>query len=266
MLTSSLTIPPAGSAGNPPQQHRRTEGTNGKALAELMHASRVMGLTALTACIVHELTQPLSGILVNAHTCAQLLAADPPDLDGARETADLTVRDSTRASEVIRSLRGLFNQEHATLANVDLNAATREVVALLRAELKRDRVILRPELADDLPPVTGDVVQLQQVILNLVQNARDAMSDVEGRPRVLVIRTERADSDRVRLSVRDTGVGLAGQQLDTLFEPFNTTKCRGMGIGLAISRAIVERHHGQLLAERNDGPGTTFSVSVPRSA
>ncbi len=150
---------------------------------------------------------------------------------------------------------------------MDLNEATREVIALSWSELQRSRVILRAELGDDLPPVTGDRVQLQQVILNLLLNASDAMSDVDDRPRQLVIRTERdEEGDRVSLTVRDAGVGFEPQDADKLFEPFYTTKRGGMGIGLSVSRSIIESHHGYLWAAPNDGPGATFSFSIPRRA
>jgi signal transduction histidine kinase len=137
------------------------------------------------------------------------------------------------------------------------------VVALLLSELQRNRVMLQSELAHDLPAVTGDRVQLQQVILNLLRNASDAMVDVHDRPRHLLISTEREDGDRVRLSVRDTGVGVDPQDMDKLLDAFYTTKSDGMGIGLSVSRSIVERHHGRLWAEPNDGPGVTFSISIP---
>ena len=153
--------------------------------------ARVTSLGALTASIAHEVNQPLSGIITNASTCLRMLAADPPNVDGARETARRTIRDGNRASEVITRLRALFSKKDATTEPVDLNEAAREVIALSLSELQRNRVILRPELADDLPPVTGDRVQLQQVILNLLLNASDAMSGVDDRPRQLLIRTER---------------------------------------------------------------------------
>jgi C4-dicarboxylate-specific signal transduction histidine kinase len=165
----------------------------------------------LTASIAHEVNQPLSGIITNAGTCLRMLAAAPPNVDGARETARRTIRDGNRASDVITRLRALFSKKNATAESVELNEATREVIALSLSELQRSRVILRPELDDDLPPVTGDRVQLQQVILNLLLNASDAMSGVDDRPRQLVIRTERDEDDRVRLSVQDTGVGLEPQ-------------------------------------------------------
>ena len=182
---------------------------------------------------------------------------------GARETARRTIRDGNRASEVITRLRALFSKKDATSESVDLNEATREVIALSSSELQRNRVILRPELADDLPPVTGDRVQLQQVILNLLLNASDAMSGVDDRPRQLVIRTERDEDDRVRLTVQDAGVGFDPQAVDRLFEASTQPKSDGMGIGLSVSRSIIESHHGRLWATPNDGPGATFSFSIP---
>ena len=226
--------------------------------------ARVTSLGALTASIAHEVNQPLSGIITNASTCLRMLAADPPNVDGARETARRTIRDGNRASDVITRLRALFSKKDATTESVDLNEATREVIALSLSELQRNRVILRAELADDLPPVTGDRVQLQQVILNLLLNASDAMSGVDDRPRQLVIRTERDEGDRVRLTVQDAGVGFDPQAVDRLFEAFYTTKSDGMGIGLSVSRSIIESHHGRLWATPNDGPGATFSFSIPR--
>ena len=165
---------------------------------------------------------------------------------------------------MIGRLRELFSKKTATTEWMDLNDATREVIALSLCELQGDRVVLRPELADDLPAIAGDRVQLQQVILNLLRNASDAMSEVHDRPRQLVIRTEREPGDRVRLSVQDAGVGLDPQTLDRLFEAFYTTKQDGMGIGLSLSRSIIEGHRGRLWAEPNDGPGATFSFSIPR--
>src|SRR5580692_8273467 len=203
---------------------RLAEEARDKARSELAHVARVMTLGTLTASIAHELNQPLSGILTNASTCMRMLAADPPNVDGARETARRTIRDGIRASEVVTRLRALFSKKSATTEPVDLNEAAREVIALSWSELQRSRVILRPELADILPPVTGDRVQLQQVILNLLLNAAEAMSSVNDRARQLVIRTERDEGDRVRLTVQDAGVGLDPQAADKLFEAFYSTK------------------------------------------
>jgi signal transduction histidine kinase len=194
-----------------------------------------------------------------------MLDADPPNVDGARETARRTIRDGHRASDVIARLRALFSKKEFTLESLDLNEATREVIALSMSDLKRNRVVLQSELADDLPAITGDRIQLQQVILNLLRNASDAMAGVDDRPRQLLIRTEREDGDRVRLTVRDAGVGFDPQSMDKLFDAFRTTKSDGMGIGLSVSRSIVERHQGRLWAQPNDGPGATFSFSIPRA-
>ena len=246
-------------------ERRLSEEALSKVRSELAHVARAQSLGVLTASIAHEVNQPLSGIITNANTCLRMLAADPPNVDGARETARRTIRDGNRAADVVTRLRALFGREDATTEPVDLNEAAREVIALSWSELQRNRVILRPELADILPPVTGDRVQLQQVILNLLLNATEAMSSVNDRPRQLVIRTERDEGDRVRLTVQDAGVGLDPQGADKLFEAFYSTKSGGMGIGLSVSRSIIESHHGLLWAAPNDGPGATFAFSIPRA-
>src|SRR5258707_1106101 len=244
-------------------ERRRSEEAIGQIRSELAHVARVTSLGALTASIAHEVNQPLSGIITNASTCLRMLAADPPNVDGARETARRTIRDGNRASDVITRLRALCSKKETTIESLDLNEAIREVIALSLSELQRNRVILRTELADDLPLITGDRVQLQQVVLNLLRNASDAMSAVDDRPRHMVITTEREEGDRVRLTVQDGGVGLDPQAMDRLFEAFYTTKNDGMGMGLSVSRSIIERHHGRLWAAPNDGPGATFSFSIP---
>jgi len=234
-----------------------------RAGTELAHVSRVTTVSALTASIAHEVNQPLSGIITNAGTCLRMLAADPPDVEGARETARRTLRDGNRASDVITRLRALFSKREFTLEPLDMNDVTREVVALSMSDLQRNRIVLQSEFADDLPPITGDRIQLQQVVLNLLRNASDAMVAVDDRPRQLLIRTARDADDRVRVSVRDAGVGLDAQRMTKLFDAFYTTKAEGMGIGLSVSRSIIEKHHGRLWAEPNDGPGATFSFSIP---
>ena len=234
-----------------------------RARSELAHVTRVTTLSTLTASIAHEVNQPLAGIITNAGTCLRLLDADPPNLDGARETARRTIRDGHRASEVLTRLRALFSKREFALESLNLNEAIQEVIALSRGECQRHRIVLQVDLADDLPIVTGDRVQLQQVILNLLRNALDAMLDVHDRPRHLLIRTERNDDDRVHVTVRDAGIGIDAHVMNSLFEPFYTTKSDGMGIGLSISRSIVERHHGRLWAEPNDGPGVTFRLLIP---
>ena len=220
-------------------------------------------LNALTASIAHEVNQPLSGIITNASTCLRMLTADPPDVGGALETARRTIRDGNRAANVVARLRALFSKREFIPEPLDLTEAVREVIALSSNDLQRERIILQPDLADDLPIVTGDRIQLQQVILNLLRNASDAMDDVHDRPRQLLIKTEREDGGHVRVIVRDVGVGLPPRGVDSLFDAFYTTKTGGMGIGLFVSRSIVERHQGRLWAQPNDGPGTTFSFSIP---
>ena len=243
-----------------------SEEARDKARSELAHVARVMSLGTLTASIAHELNQPLSGIITNASTCMRMLATNPPNVDGARETARRTIRDGNRASEVVTRLRTLFSKKDPTTESVNLNDATREVIALSSSELQRSRVNVHTEFADDLPPVAGDRVQLQQVILNLLRNASDAMSGVQDRPRQLTIRTERDEGGRVRLSVKDAGTGFEPESMNRLFEAFYTTKNDGMGMGLSLSRSIIENHHGLLWAQPNDGPGATFSFSIPCAA
>src|ERR1700731_190723 len=227
-------------------QRRHTEDALAKLRAELAQAARVTSLGVLTAAIAHEVNQPLAGIVTNASTCRRMLAVDPPDVEGARETARRTIRDAERASEVVKRLRALFCEKGATNESLDLNEAIREVVALTLSEFERNKVIVRMELAGELPRVQGDRVELQQVILNLFLNASDAMSGVDDRLRQLIIRTERDEENRVRLSVRDTGVGFKSQEVERLFDAFYTTKSGGMGIGLSVSRSIIESHKGHL--------------------
>jgi len=244
-------------------QGRLAEEALERVRSELAHVTRIVSLGVLTASIAHEVNQPLSGIITNAGTCLRMLAADPPNIDGARETARRTIRDGNRAADVIARLRALFSRRAAAIEPVDLNEAALEVIALLSSDLQRSRVVLRTELADGLAPVGGDRVQLQQVIMNLLRNAADAMSDVDDRPRRLSIRTEADENSQVRLSVRDAGVGFGDRSTERVFEAFYTTKSDGMGIGLSVSRSIVESHNGRLWARANDGPGATFTFSIP---
>ncbi len=233
------------------------------ARAELAHVARAMTLGALTASIAHEVNQPLAGIITNANTCLHMLSADPPNLDGARATAQRTLRDGNRASEVIQRLRAMFARKQRAIESVDLNHVAREVLALSSSEIQRNRVILRTEFDASLPAVSGDHVQLQQVVMNLVVNAVDAMREVDDRPRDLFVATAHEDANQVRVTVRDSGVGIDAQKLSKLFDPFFTTKAHGMGVGLSISRSIIESHEGRIWASSNDGPGATFSVSIP---
>ena len=230
--------------------------------AELARMMRVMTIGQLTASIAHEVNQPLSGIVTNASTCLRMLRSDPPNIDGARETAQRAIRDGNRASEVIQRLRTLFSKKQTEVERLDLNEAAREVIALLSGELQRNNVILKQEFSDHPPTVHGDRVQLQQVILNLLRNACEAMICIEDRPRQIVLKTE-LEGEHVRLSVQDSGVGLTSEVADQMFESFFTTKSDGMGVGLSVSRSIIEANHGRLWATPNDGPGATFAFSIP---
>jgi C4-dicarboxylate-specific signal transduction histidine kinase len=244
-------------------QRRISEEALSNMRCELARVTRVSSLAVLTASIAHEVNQPLSGIMTNASICLEMLGANPPDIDGARETARRTIRDGERACEVIARLRALFGKRGGKAEPVDLNTVTRDVIALSLSELHRRQVTLHTELAEELPAVMGDRVQLQQVILNLLMNAAEAMSGVEDRRRQLLIRTESQAGERVRLSVQDAGVGFEPSDATRLFEPFYTTKSGGMGIGLSVSRSIIESHRGRLWAEPNAGPGATFAFSMP---
>jgi PAS domain S-box-containing protein len=244
-------------------ERKLSEEALGKARLELAKVAGITSLGVLAASIAHEVNQPLSGIMTNANTCLRMLCADPPNIEGARETVRRTIRDSSRASDVITRLRTLYSKKEPSPEPMDLNEATREVAALSSTELGRSGVMLRYELADDLPPVVGDRIQLQQVILNLLRNAADAMSTIDDRPRELTIRTERDERNEVRLSVKDSGIGLTAQAAEKIFEAFYTTKADGMGIGLSISRSIIEAHQGRIWATPNNGPGSTFSFVIP---
>lgn len=233
--------------------------------SELANVARSMSLGVLTASIAHEINQPLSGIVTNASTCLRMLSANPPNVDGALETARRTIRDGNRASDVVTKLRTLYSKKEMSLEPMDLNHATQEVISLSQVELERNRVIVRSELAEDLPFVNADRIQLQQVILNLVRNASDAMHTVDDRPRDLLIRTRRNEND-VCLAVQDAGVGFAAEDAGKLFDSFYTTKHDGMGIGLSVSRSIIEAHQGRLWAVANQGPGSTFCFSIPVSS
>jgi C4-dicarboxylate-specific signal transduction histidine kinase len=233
---------------------------------ELAHANRVATLGQLSASIAHEINQPLTGILTNASTELRMLAADPPNIEGARETARRTIRDGKRAHEIIKRLRALFGKKDLTIEAVDLNEATREVVALSKSEFQRDRVLWQLELADDLPLVRCDRVQFQQVILNLLRNAMDSMRAVDDRPKQLIIKTAISEPGHVTLAVQDSGPGVDPASLERIFDAFYTTKSGGLGMGLSVCRAIVEAHRGRLWATTGTPHGATFQLTLPVSA
>ena len=192
-----------------------------------------------------------------------MLAGDAPNLEEAREAARRIIRDGNRASEVIVRIRALAKKADTEKQRLDLNEAVEEVLALTEGEVRRHGVVLRRELARDLPPVLGDRVQLQQVALNLMMNGIEAMSSVADRPRVLLVKTQRGEGDRACVTVQDSGVGLDPKTAEHIFDAFYSTKRGGMGMGLSISRSIVENHGGRLYAVPGDGPGATFQFSIP---
>ncbi|MBY5794911.1 PAS domain-containing sensor histidine kinase [Rhizobium leguminosarum] len=242
---------------------RRGEEALLKAREELAYVSRAMTISALTTSIAHEVSQPLSGILANANACVRLLALDPPDIATAADTARRTIRDTMRATEVVKRLRAMFSRQAPTMEEIDLNEIAREVIALSARDMRERSILLESRLASGLPSVRGDRIQLQQVILNLVLNGIEAMAEIEGRPRRLLVLTS-PDEDMLTLSIVDAGVGIAADSAERLFEPFFTTKRNGMGIGLSISRSIIENHGGSMWATPNDGPGTTVAFSIPK--
>lgn len=244
-------------------ERRQSEEALGSLRAELAHACRVNSLGALTASIAHEINQPLAGIMTNASTGVRMLSAEPPNVDGALDTVRRTLRDGRRASDILTRLRALFRKEAVTTDAIDLVEAAHEVVDMLHSETRTRRILLRLKAATDLPPVTGDRVQLQQVVLNLLLNAMEAMDGVDDRPRQMLLSIERDDGESLRLAVTDSGVGFAPEHAGKLFDAFYTTKGGGMGLGLSVSRSIIERHGGHLWATPNESVGATFSFSLP---
>jgi PAS domain S-box-containing protein len=232
--------------------------------ADLAHINRVSMMGELAASVAHEVNQPLSGVVSNASAGLRWLAADVPNLEEAREGLRRIVRDGKRAGEVIARIRALTRKAATPAGKLDLNETIREVLALIGDEAKRKSVIVRTQFAGDLSPVSGDRVQLQQVVLNLVMNAIEAMSVIDVRARELAIGTRNIDPDQVQVTVQDSGIGIAPQTLDKIFESFYTTKPGGMGMGLSISRSILQAHGGRIWATANDGRGTIFHFTLPK--
>jgi PAS domain S-box-containing protein len=232
--------------------------------AELAHVARVMTMGELAASIAHEVNQPLAGIVASGSACIRWLAGARPNLEEAREAAQRIVRDGKRAGEVIARIRALTRKAATQMERLDLNETIKEVAALAQGEMRKNRVALRVELVDDLPPVLGDRIQLQQLVLNLFMNGIEAMSTVGDRPRELAVTTQNGETDQVLVTVRDSGVGLDPQGRERIFDAFYTTKPEGMGMGLSISQSIVQNHGGRLWAVANDGPGATFQFTVPK--
>jgi PAS domain S-box-containing protein len=232
--------------------------------ADLAHINRVSMMGELTASIAHEVNQPLSGVVSNGSACLRWLAGDVPNVEEACEAARRIVRDGKRAGEVIARIRTLTRRAATPREKLDLNEIIRDVLALVGDEARKKGVIIRTQFVDELSPVSGDRVQLQQVLLNLAMNAMEAMSSVSERPRELVMATRNIDADQVQVTVKDSGPGIDPNTLDKIFDPFYTTKPHGMGMGLSICRSILQAHGGRLWAAAKDGPGTIFHFSLPK--
>jgi signal transduction histidine kinase/CheY-like chemotaxis protein len=233
-----------------------------EAQTELAHVSRVTTMGELAASIAHEVSQPLAGIITNANAGLRWLTGQLPNLNEAREAIRRILRDANRAGDVVTQMRALFKKAYTAKERLDINEAIGEVVILTQNEIRRNKVQLRMKLAGDLPALTGDRVQLQQVVMNLILNAIEAMSAVKDRERDLVITTLRGEGGEIRVAVRDSGIGLDPLNSERIFDAFHTTKPGDLGMGLSISRSIVESHGGRLWAVSNDGPGATFQFTL----
>jgi len=232
--------------------------------ADMAHIARVSMMGELAASIAHEVNQPLSGIVSSGGACLRWLAADPPNLEEVREAVRRIVGAGKHAGEVIARIRALTKRTAAPKERLDLNETIREVLPLVGDEAKRNKVMIRTQFADDASPIFGDQVQLQQVVLNLVMNGIEAMSSVGERERELVITTRNIDPDQVQVTVEDSGIGIDPNTIQKIFDPFYTTKSTGMGMGLSISRSILQYHGGRLWATAKDGPGTSFHFTLPK--
>jgi C4-dicarboxylate-specific signal transduction histidine kinase len=243
------------------KERARTERALREAEAELQRTLRLAAMAELAATIAHEINQPLAAITANGSACLRSLSRDPPLLDNAREAAACIVSDGHRAGDVIARIRALFNKEQPQEQRLDLNHIIRHVLDLSRSAMERKRVIVRAELAEPAAPVMADPVQLQQVLVNLVTNALDAMSDTKGRPRVLTARSE-IDGEDVKITIEDNGTGFDPDQVNHIFDSFYTTKAGGIGLGLAITRSIIEAHGGSVWAASGSGHGAKIGFTL----
>jgi signal transduction histidine kinase len=244
-------------------ERKRAEDGLQKAQTELAHLTRVMTMGELAASIAHEVNQPLTAVITNAHACSRWLSGQRPNFDEAREAVGRIVRDGNRASEVIQRIRSLLKKTAPQKSPLDINEVIREVIALTAGELRRKSVYLKTDLAENLAPVFADRVQLQQVVLNLIINGVEAMGTVTGRSRDLRVRAQRDELGGVTVSVQDSGDGIDPQNIERLFDAFYTTKAEGMGMGLSVSRSIIEAHGGRLWAASDGGHGATIQFTLP---
>ena len=234
-----------------------------KAQGDLAHVSRVTTIGELVASIAHEVNQPLGAIVTNGSACVRLLSRDVPDLDKAREVVGRMIKDGMRASEVIKRIRDLLHKAPSEKTPLNINETVQDVIELIHSDLRGSKVELLTALAADLPPVVGDRIQLQQVILNLILNARDAMSEVYTHPRELLITSRKNKSGELIVAVQDSGKGLDPKDDERIFDPFFTTKAEGMGLGLSISRRIIEDHGGRMWATPNVPQGAVVQFTLP---
>jgi PAS domain S-box-containing protein len=242
------------------EDRKRAEQEREQLRADLAHVNRVSIMGELAASLSHELKQPIAAAIMNANTCIRWLKRDQPAVDEALEATSRIVKDGTRATEIIDRLRSLYKKSPPQRELVDVNEIVHEMLVLLRGEANRYSISTRMELAPDLPKITADRVQLQQVFMNLILNAIEAMKDTAGE---LTIKTELGQGGQLLISVSDTGVGLPDEKTDQIFNAFFTTKPQGSGMGLAISRSIIESHGGRLWASANNGRGATFQLTLP---
>jgi len=246
------------------EARRRIEETLRRTRAQLSRATQIATVAELAAAIAHEISQPLSAVVANGQACTQWLSAEPPNVVNARIAAERIVRDAKDAGEVVRRIRALFKKKALTKVDLDINDVVDEVLRLIRTEVGRKRITVETDLQKRLPLVQGDRVQLQQVIFNLLLNGIEAMEDVNDRPRKLRICSKLQGEDAIVVEVRDHGVGVADGE--KAFEAFYTTKDKGMGMGLAVCRSIVEAHGGRLGITPSEFPGTTFFFTLPLSS
>jgi NO-binding membrane sensor protein with MHYT domain len=243
-------------------ERKRAEEALRQAQANLAHVSRVMTLGELTASISHEVNQPLAAVVTNSQICLRLLALETPRPDEMRAAVERIVRDANRASEVIQRIRALAKRSEPQMVSLDINDVIREAIPLVQREMFNHGASLRTELASALPPVLGDRVQLQQVVINLLMNGVEAMAPITDRPREILIRSQR-EAGQVHVAVRDSGIGIDSETAERLFSAFFTTKPSGMGMGLSISRSIIRAHGGRLWVSPNADHGAAFQFTVP---
>jgi len=246
------------------EEQKRTEETLQATRAELARAARITTIGELTASIAHEVNQPLAAVVANADACVAWLFRETPDLAEASAAAARATEGATRASDVIARIRSLITKATPEKSSLQINRIIEQTAILAEGQAARNGVAIKLELAPDSPTVLGDSIQLQQVILNLVMNGIEAMTSVDDQPRILTVQSQTENGEQIRVAVLDSGIGLSEEVKGRLFEPFFTTRTSGMGMGLSISRSIIEAHGGRLWAESNGSSGSTFQFTLPK--